>query len=44
MIVCLKDVVIHITETFLQAFTIFREVTSQFTFHVILLYCFVSMS
>lgn len=40
MIVCLKDVVIHIT--YLDPFTglhmTFGEVMSQFTFHVILLY------
>lgn len=45
MIVCLKDVVIHIT--YLGAFAgrhmTYREVMSRFTFHVILLYCFVSV-
>lgn len=46
MIVCLKAVVIHITYLHPLAglHMTFWEVMSQFTFHVILLYCFVCMS
>lgn len=46
MIVCLKDVVIHIIclDPFTGLHVTCREVRSRFTFHVIVLYCFVSMS
>lgn len=46
MIVCLKDVIIHITylDPFAGLHVTSGEVMSRFTFHVILLYCFVCMS
>lgn len=46
MIVCLKDVVIHITylDPFAGLLMTFWGMMCQFMFHVILLYCFACMS